>query len=117
MIDMIIDIIMGIWQILASLEGFIVAVFGLIWRIYVYIEKKRKEELDDSESRKRYHEQFNYLLSANRFDYASYLQSVLGKVDNLFGSRAFSVKSYEVCLLWAFIYPLILGFLFLGLYT
>ena len=92
--------------------GSLIALCSLIWGIYVYLREERKGELADSESRKRHHQAFKDLLAANRFDYASYLQSVLGKVDNLFSPREFSVKSYEVCLLWAFVYPIMLGLLF-----
>ena len=92
--------------------GSLIALCTLIWGIYVYLREERKGELADPESRESYHQAFNDLLTANRFDYASYLQSVLGKVDHFFGPRAFSIKSYELCLTWAFFYPIILGLLF-----
>ena len=92
--------------------GSLIALCTLIWGIYVYLREERKGELADPESRESYHQAFNDLLTANRFDYASYLQSVLGKVDGFFGPHEFSEKSYDLCLKWAFIYPIMLGLLF-----
>ena len=106
------DAIVDNWPILASLAAGLATVGWALWKIYIHQEAKFLSQLEDPESRAHYHQEFNDLLSDNRFDYTSYLQSVLGKVDGFFGSHEFSVKSYELCLTWAFVYPVILGFLF-----
>ena len=106
------DVIVDIWPILASLAAGLATVGWALWKIYIHQEAKFLSQLEDPESRDHYHQEFNDLLSDNRFDYASYLQSVLNKVDSFFDPHAFSAKSYELCLKWAFAYPIILGFLF-----
>ena len=106
------DVIVDNWPILASLAAGLATVGWALWKIYIHQEAKFLSQLEDPESRDHYHQEFNDLLSDNRFDYTSYLQSVLGKFDGFFGSHEFSVKSYELCLTWAFVYPVILGFLF-----
>ena len=107
------DTIMDILPLLEFLAVYIIGpAFSLIVGWYIFKWKNYQKELNDPESRDHYHQEFNDLLTSNRFDYASYLESVLGKVDGFFGPRAFSVKSYELCLTWAFFYPVILGLIF-----
>ena len=93
--------------------GSLIALCTLIWGIYVYLRKEHKEELADPDSRKNHHLKFKRLSSRkHRVRYAARLRWSLGTLSRFFGPRAFSSKSYELCLLWAFIYPIMLGFLF-----
>ena len=107
------DVIVDIWPILASLAAGLAAVGWALWKIYVHQEAKFLKELKDDKSLQNHHLKFKRLSSRKRrIRYAARLRWSLGALSRFFGSRAFSVKSYELCLTWAFIYPIMLGLLF-----
>ena len=107
------DVIVDIWPILASLAAGLAAVGWALWNIYVHQEAKFLKELKDDKSLQNHHLKFKRLSSRKRrIRYAARLRWSLGALSRFFGSRAFSIKSYELCLTWAFFYPIILGLLF-----
>ena len=108
----ILDTIVVILSILIP-SGGLVGVIVLLWKIYIHQEAKFSKELEDEKSLQNHHLKFKRLSSRKyRSRYTARLRWSLGALSRFFGPHAFSAKSYEVCLTWAFIYPIILGFLF-----
>ena len=108
----ILDTIVVILSILIP-SGGLVGVIVLLWKIYVHQEAKFLKELEDDKSLQNHHLKFKRLSSRKyRSRYTARLRWSLGALSRFFGPHAFSAKSYELCLTWAFVYPVILGFLF-----
>ena len=107
------DVIVDNWSILASLAAGLAAVGWALWKIYIHQEAKFLKELEDDKSLQNHHLKFKRLSSRKyRSRYTARLRWSLGALSRFFGPHAFSAKSYELCLTWAFVYPVILGFLF-----
>ena len=88
-----------------------ISIFSFLIWLYFYHKSQLKQKLADIDGLKEIHNQFNDTLN-QKFHFSSALEGILNRIDRLFGKHSFSTKSYELCLKWAFVYPIMIGFIF-----